>query len=38
VGKYLTQKGSELGVELKPVRYALFILGEVPAETNGKDS
>jgi elongation factor Ts len=37
VGKYLTQKGTELGTELKPVGYALFILGEAAAETNGKE-
>jgi len=37
VGKHLIQKGTELGTELKPVRFALFILGEAAAETNGKE-
>ncbi len=37
VGKYLQLKGTELGTELKPVRFALFILGEQAAETNGKE-
>ncbi|HEY9715797.1 MAG TPA: translation elongation factor Ts [Chroococcales cyanobacterium] len=40
VSKYLAAKGKELGTELKPVRYALFILGESGAdqpEANGKD-
>jgi elongation factor Ts len=37
VGKYLQTKGAELGTELKPVRFALFILGELAAETNGKE-
>lgn len=31
VGKYLTAKGKELGVTTKPVRFALFILGEGPS-------
>lgn len=35
VGKYLTQKGSEVGVQLKPSRYALFILGEAAESQNG---
>ncbi|MBS1952984.1 MAG: elongation factor Ts [Cyanobacteria bacterium SZAS-4] len=37
VGKYLQLKGAELGTELKAVRFALFILGEQAAETNGKE-
>jgi elongation factor Ts len=37
VGKYLSQKGSELGVELNLRRFALFILGEAGSETNGRD-
>ena len=37
VGKYLQIKGAELGTELKAVRFALFILGEQAAETNGKE-
>ncbi len=37
VGKYLQLKGTELGTELKPIRFALFILGEQAAETNGKE-
>lgn len=35
VAKYLSSKAAEVG-ELKPVRYALFILGESQQETNGK--
>jgi elongation factor Ts len=35
VHKYLAQKGSELGAELKPTRFALFILGETPEASNG---
>jgi elongation factor Ts len=35
VNKYLSQKGSELGCELKPTGFALFILGEAPEPTNG---
>jgi elongation factor Ts len=34
VGKVFQQKGSELGVELKPTHFALFILGE-SVSTNG---
>jgi elongation factor Ts len=37
VGKYLATKGTELGTELKAVKFALFILGEQAAETNGKE-
>jgi elongation factor Ts len=36
VSKYLAAKGQELGTELKPVRFALFILGEALQESNGK--
>ncbi len=36
VSKYLAAKGQELGTELRPVRFALFILGEVAQEANGK--
>ncbi|HND07908.1 MAG TPA: translation elongation factor Ts, partial [Candidatus Obscuribacter sp.] len=32
VGKYLAAKGKELGVATKPVRFALFILGEGEGE------
>jgi elongation factor Ts len=35
VSKVLQQKGSELGVELKPTRFSLFILGEGGPHTNG---
>ncbi|PWT94846.1 MAG: elongation factor Ts [Candidatus Melainabacteria bacterium] len=34
-GKFLSQKGSELGITLKPTHYALFILGEVAESSNG---
>ena len=34
-GKFLSQKGTELGVQLKPTRYALFILGESTESSNG---
>lgn len=37
VAKHLAQKGTELGTELKPLRFALFILGEVAADSNGKE-
>ncbi|HEY9678016.1 MAG TPA: translation elongation factor Ts [Drouetiella sp.] len=37
VGKYLQTKGIELGTELKPVRFALFILGELAAEQSGNE-
>lgn len=37
VSKYLQIRGAELGTELKAVRFALFILGEQTAETNGKE-
>lgn len=37
VGKFLQTKGAELGTELKPVKFALFILGEQTGESNGKD-
>ncbi len=36
LAKYLAAKGQELGAKLKPVRFALFILGEVAGESNGK--
>lgn len=37
VAKYFAAKGQELGTELKPVNFSLFILGEVQAEAaNGK--
>jgi elongation factor Ts len=35
VGKYLSLKGNELSVELKPTHYALLILGEVTESSNG---
>jgi len=35
VGKIVSQKGAEAGVELHPDKFVLFILGETPAETNG---
>ncbi len=37
IGKVLAQKGTELGVELKATKFALFILGEAPANTNGAE-
>jgi len=37
VAKYLAQKGSEWGTELKPVRFALYILGETAEETTAKE-
>ncbi len=36
VGKYISQRASEFGVQLQPTSFALFILGEVPAASNGK--
>ncbi len=33
VGQFLKSKGQSLGVEIKPVRFALYILGEIQAET-----
>lgn len=38
VGKYLSQKAKELGVELKPSGFALFILGEAMSSGNGRES
>ncbi len=38
IGKVMQQKGTELGVELKPTRFNLFILGEEIATKNGSDS
>jgi elongation factor Ts len=35
VGKIVSQKGTEAGVELQPEEFVLFILGESPAQTNG---
>lgn len=32
VGQFLKSKGASLGVEIKPVRFALYILGEIQAE------
>jgi len=37
IGKLLAAKGKELGVELKPVRFALFILGEAQGETKTEE-
>lgn len=38
VSKYLQTKGKELGTELKPKRFALYILGESQSESsNGKE-
>lgn len=37
VAKYFQSKGQELGAELKPINFSLFILGEVQADAaNGK--
>ncbi|HNN64435.1 MAG TPA: translation elongation factor Ts, partial [Candidatus Obscuribacter sp.] len=38
VGKYLAAKGKELGVATKPVRFALFILGEGEGEAQGEEA
>lgn len=38
VGKYLAAKGKELGVTTKPVRFALFILGEGEGEAQGEEA
>lgn len=38
VAKYLAQKSVELGAELKPGHFVIFILGEEVADTNGKTS
>lgn len=38
VGKYLAAKGKELGVATKPVRFALFILGEGEGEAPGEEA
>ena len=38
VGKYLGQKAAELGVELKPTNFALFILGEMAANNGAGDA
>ena len=37
VGKLLAAKGKELGAELKPVRFALFILGESQSEAKDEE-
>jgi len=38
VGKYLAAKGKALGVATKPVRFALFILGEGEGEAQGEEA
>jgi elongation factor Ts len=37
VGKYLQTKGKELGADLQAKRFALYILGETQAESNGNE-
>jgi elongation factor Ts len=36
VGAYISAKASELGLELRPTQFSLFILGEVVAPSNGQ--
>lgn len=38
VAKYLAAKGKELGVEIKPLSFAVYILGETEAEKEATEA